>query len=129
MTAIASVYGRLGADPEAVATKTGKLMPRASLAVDPGEGRPTLWVKLIAFGERAEHLAAHAKGDTLSAVGRLQLSEWQDREGATRQTLEVVIDTLISARRTPARKAERQATAPRPGSPTGGVPLDDELAF
>ena len=88
--------------------KTGKPMTVASpLAVDQGEGKPTLWVKLIAFGEGAEHLAAHSKGDSLSAIGRLQLSEWTDREGATRQSFERVADTLVSARRAPhARRQE-----------------------
>jgi hypothetical protein len=38
MSATASVYGRLGGDPEAIATRTGKPMTRASLAVDEGEG-------------------------------------------------------------------------------------------
>ena len=88
--------------------KTGKPMTVASpLAVDQGEGKPTLWVKLIAFGQRAEHLVKHAKGDTVSAVGRLQLAEWTDREGATRQSFELVPDTLVSARQAPdARRQE-----------------------
>jgi single-stranded DNA-binding protein len=107
-------------------------MTTASLAVDQGEDRPTLWLKLIAFGGRAEDLAAHHKGDSLSVVGRLQLSEWQDREGTTRQTLELVVDTLVSARRSPRREAPAQEPRPRPPPRTAGpadAEFNDELTF
>ena len=127
MSVTASVYGRLGGTPEGVATKTGKPMTRASLAVDQGEGKPTLWLRLISFGEKAEHLAAHAKGDSVAAVGRLQLSEWTDREGAARKSLELVVETLASARRVPTRNTDgrvgRMDLGPDAVS-AAGVPLD-----
>ena len=134
MTAVLSVYGRLARDSENVATKSGKPMTTATLAVDQGEGRPTLWVKLIAFGERAEHLTAHGKGDSLSALGRLQMSEWTDREGQARQTLELVVDTLVSARRTPRRVAAdaqepRGRATRRTVEPADAAPLNDDLTF
>jgi single-stranded DNA-binding protein len=59
-------------------------MATAALAVDQGEGKPTLWLKLLAFGAKADHLLEHRKGDALAAAGRLHLSEWTGREGKAR---------------------------------------------
>ena len=101
-----AVYGRLGSDPHEHATRTGKPMATASLAVsvpDRSQGadegaEETLWLNVVAFGRVAESLAGHSKGDPVSVSGRLQFSRYQARDGADREQWQIVADALVSAR-------------------------------
>ena len=60
MSAQASIYGRLVADPKPIQTKTGTAMTTGTMAVSlptkDGEDA-TWWVNLLAFGRQAELLA------------------------------------------------------------------------
>ena len=111
-----AVYGRLGSDPREHSTRTGKAMTTASLAVnvpdrsrDADEGaEATLWLHVTAFGRVAESLARHAKGDPVSASGRLQFSRWTDREGDEREQWAIVADALVSARTVRPRGGRRK---------------------
>jgi single-strand DNA-binding protein len=117
MTASIAAYGRLGSDPRAVTTKSGKAMTVATLAVDIGEADgPPLWLGVVAFGKLADDLLRHRKGDTLSLSGRLQVRHWTDSDGAQREQWQVVADALVSARtvRPGARKARPAGDDARP---------------
>ena len=100
MTAQIAAYGRLGADPVQRQSQAGNPWATASIAVQIAEGddAPPQWFQLVAFGRVAETLANHAKGDLVSVAGRLQLNRWQDRDGTDHERLQIVADTLISAR-------------------------------
>ena len=106
MTMQISAYGRLGKDPKAIATQSGKAMTTASLAVrldcrEAGETfEGTQWLNLLAFGKVAEQLERHKAGDLLNVFGRCQLSRYETREGETRESLAVIVDALLSARST-----------------------------
>ena len=101
-----AVYGRLGSDPREFETRKGGAMATASLAVDVPDrsqgaedgATETLWLRVTAFGRVAESLAQHAKGDPVSASGRLQFSRWTDRDGDEREQWAIVADALVSAR-------------------------------
>jgi single-strand DNA-binding protein len=95
-----SAWGRLGNDPKAITTTTGKPMTVATLAVNLGgaEDAAPLWLGLVAFGGQAEILLRHTKGDCLSIAGRLQRRDWTDKSGVARQDLQLVVDHLVSAR-------------------------------
>jgi single-stranded DNA-binding protein len=75
-------------------------MTAANLAVDvsPRDGEATLWVRVVAFGKLAEALARHAKGESLSAAGRMELSRWTDAEGNARDNWQLIAESLGSAR-------------------------------
>ena len=111
-----AVYGRLGSDPHEHATRTGKPMATASLAVsvpdrsrDADEGaEETLWLNVVAFGRVAESLAGHSKGDPVSVSGRLQFSRYQARDGADREQWQIVADALVSARTVRPRGGRRK---------------------
>lgn len=108
MSATLAAYGRLGNDPRAIETKSGKPMTVATLAVDVGEAdAPPLWLGIVAFGKLADELLKHHKGDMLSASGRLQVRQYTGSDGAQREQWQVVADALVSARtvRPGARKA------------------------
>lgn len=100
MTAQISAYGRLGADPVQRQSQADKPWATASIAVQLAEGddTPPQWFQLVTFGRTAETLARHTKGDLLSVSGRLQLSRWQDHDGKDQERLQIVADTVLSAR-------------------------------
>ena len=159
MTAQIAVHGRLGRDPRAIDTSSGKPMATASLAVtvearvsgETGEG--TLWLDVLTFGRVADDLTRHAKGDMVSISGRLQLARYTNRDGETRENWQCIADSLVSAKSVHPRGGARTAgggTAPSskgqrtvwPTSGSGGpttpeppphvdadLPFDDPIPF
>lgn len=127
----ASVYGRLGQDPRAIETKTGKPMAVGSLAVAlecRGADEPvTWWVGLVAFGKCAAVLLTHSKGDLLSVSGRVQLNTWTDKAtGEEREQPQVVAEAIVSARTVrPGGGKRRQREEPTEPHPADD--LDAEL--
>jgi single-strand DNA-binding protein len=112
----ASIQGRLGADPVQRATKTGKPMTTASVAVDvgqPGKEPVTEWINILAFGAVGEALAQHVKGDLIAAMGTLSKSTYVARDGEERSGLSLLAESLLSVRTT----YERDAGKPNPTSP------------
>ncbi len=53
---------------------------------------------LVAFGELAESLALHVKGDMMGAFGRVKINRYTNREGEAREELQIMADGLVSAR-------------------------------
>ncbi|WP_295885430.1 single-stranded DNA-binding protein [uncultured Thiohalocapsa sp.] len=128
----ASIHGRLGKDPQPINTRTGKPMTAASVAVDVSQRdqESTLWVRVIAFGKLADQLAKHAKGETLSASGRLELSKWTAEDGTARESWQLIADALVSARtvRPGSARSNRQGTTgpPKPSN-SDAAPFDDPV--
>jgi len=91
------LVGNLGTDPEARITATGTTVVTASIAVHSSykQGEEwkerTDWFRLVAFGEAGETLRRFGKGERIHVLGRLQSSEYTDREGAKRTSVEVVV--------------------------------------
>lgn len=144
MSIHASAYGRLGRDPRAITTASGKGMASASIACDVSSQRDqdgTHWLPLLAFGGQAETLLKHQQGDMIAATGRMQRNVWTDKEGVQHVDLQLIVDTITSARtvRPGAKRAKR--TAPAGGKDGGSVRddyrdlarpadhLDDEIGF
>ena len=87
-------YGRLGSDPRAIETRTGKPMTVGNLAVDlpdrtqgADEGAShTLWLNVAAFGRAAEDLARCRVGQCVSVSGAVAVLSIPDSPGrATRR--------------------------------------------
>lgn len=99
MTAAAALYGRLGRDPDPRTSQSGNPWATASIAVALGDDdAPPMWFNVIAFGRTAEVLCKHAKGDLLSVSGRLQMNRWRGQDGAEREQLQIVADSIVSAK-------------------------------
>lgn len=110
MSLQASAYGRLGGAPRAIETRSGNPMTVATLAMDAGEeDGPQLWLGIVAFGKLADLLLRHAKGDLLSASGRVQVRRCTDADGTGREQLQLVADALVSARTVRPGGAKRPA--------------------
>lgn len=102
MSAQASLYGRLGQDPQQRTSQSGKDWATGSLAVTLGSGdeqdAPATWFGIVAFGKVAESLCKHRKGDLISVSGRLQLNRWRGQNGEDREQMQVVCDSIVSAK-------------------------------
>jgi single-strand DNA-binding protein len=89
--------GFLGGAPRTTTSANGTQVATASIAVHTsfkqGEGwqKRTDWFRLVAFGGSAERLASFGEGDRIAVQGRLQTSEYTDREGVKRTSVEVVV--------------------------------------
>ena len=105
MTMQASIYGRLGRDPEARQTASGTAMVTSTVAVSMEcreRGKDTKdeteWVNLVCFGRTAQALERHEKGDMIAAFGRVQLSTWTSKAGEAQRGFQLVADSIVSAR-------------------------------
>ena len=95
-----AAYGRLGADPKEIVTKTGNAMSVGNLAVnlpDRQGDEHTQWIGVVAFGRAAETLLKHEKGELLSVSGRVQLNVYTS-SGDQQEQLQVIADVIVSAR-------------------------------
>lgn len=145
MTMQASVYGRLGRDPEARQTATGTAMTLVGVAVSlecRARGKDTReeteWINVVCFGRTAQALERHEKGDMISAFGRVQLSTWTSKTGEAQRGFQLIADSIVSARtsRPGSRRKEKEGdlagTArkadPAQQGPTADDP-DDEIPF
>lgn len=91
-----------------------------------------LWRKLAEYAEKFLH-----KGDKIYIEGRLRTRKWTDKEGAQRQTTEIVADTVVNL--TPRRDSVAQqgtdlpaaTDAPKEPEVPVGEPVNsaDDLPF
>ena len=85
--------GRLGRDPETRYTQSGKAVASFSLACSEKRGgeEATEWVNVVAWEKLAEICGQYlAKGSLVFISGRMQTRKWQDKDGGTRYTTEIV---------------------------------------
>ena len=124
--AAVSAYGRLTGAPREIKTRTGTPMTVARLASslpcrENGEdGEATAFFGLVAFGDLAESLARHVKGDALGAFGRVQINRYKNRDGEAREEMQITTDGLVSARTIRpggGRKKKKAAAAPHTPDP------------
>ena len=94
------LIGRLTRDPELRYTTSGIAVANFSLAVDrpytnqQGE-RETDFIRVVVWRKLAETVANYmAKGRLVAVDGRLQISNYEDKEGNKRQSAEVVAENV-----------------------------------
>ena len=95
------LMGRLTRDPELRRTGTGIAVASFTLAVDrdyaPKDGgqRETDFIDIVAWRSTAEFVSKYfSKGRMAVVSGRLQIRNWQDKEGNKRRSAEVVADNV-----------------------------------
>lgn len=87
------LMGRLVADPE-VSTygKDDELVARYRLAVDRVGSDGADFISCVVFGAGAEFVEAYlTKGKKIAIVGKLKTGSYEDKEGNTRYTTDVVV--------------------------------------
>ena len=95
------LMGRLTRDPELRRTQTGTPVASFSLAVDrdfadksTGQ-RATDFIDIVAWRNTAEFVSKYfTKGRMAVVEGRLQIRDWQDKDGNKRRSAEVVADSV-----------------------------------
>jgi single-strand DNA-binding protein len=85
--------GRLGRDPETRYTQSGKAVASFSLACSEKRGgeETTEWVNVVTWEKLAEICGQYlVKGSLVFISGRMQTRKWQDKDGGTRYTTEII---------------------------------------
>ena len=109
------LMGRLTRDPELRRTGSGVAVAPFTLAVDrdfasQGGEKETDFVDIVAWRSTAEFVSKYfTKGRMAVVSGRLQIRNWQDKEGNKRRSAEVVADNVYFG------DSKRDGTAPTSG--------------
>ena len=99
MLNVVVLQGRMTRDPELRHTQAGKSVTSFSVAVERdfksnGE-KETDFIDVVAWGQTAEFVCNYlGKGRMIGVTGRLQVREWQDRDGNRRRSAEVQADRV-----------------------------------
>ena len=94
------IMGRLVADPELRATASQISVTSFTVAVDRDRkdetgAYPTDFIDCVAWRTTAEHICKYfRKGSSIVIGGRLQIRNWEDREGAKRRTSEILVENV-----------------------------------
>lgn len=114
------LVGRVTADPELRYTPSGAAVTNFRLAVDrpfttkQGE-RETDFIDIVAWRQNAEFCSNYLrKGRLVLIDGRLQIRNWETKEGEKRRTAEIVADVVRGLDRPPRDQAVAEPTAAAP---------------
>ena len=109
------LMGRLTRDPELRRTGSGIAVASFTLAVDrdfggrDGGEKETDFIDIVAWRNTAEFVSKYfAKGRMAVVSGRLQIRNWQDKDGNKRRSAEVVADNVYFG------DSKRDGSAPAP---------------
>lgn len=97
------LMGRLTANPELKHTNSNLPVVNFSLAVNrsyvkQGEERKADFIDIVCWRSTAEFVSKYFfKGQQVAVVGKLQVRDWQDKEGNKRRAYEVVADEVFFA--------------------------------
>ena len=136
------LIGNLGADPELRHLQNGASVANFRLATSEtfkdkttGEKREqTEWHNVVAWRGLAEITEKYVrKGSKIYVEGKLRTRQWQDKEGQTRYTTEIVADemTLLDRPSNDGGAPRQAATAQQPmaagssAAASGGDDVDD----
>ena len=137
------LMGRLTRDPELRRTGSGVAVASFSLAVDrdfaaQGAEKETDFIDIVAWRNTAEFVSKYfTQGRMAVVTGRLQIRNWNDKEGNKRRSAEVVADNVYfgdSKRdgasggfdQTPSYGSSYQSQpAPAPAAPQSSAPASD----
>ncbi len=143
----AILIGYLGADPEIKGLENGTSLARINLATTEsyknknGERvNETEWHTITFWNKLAEIVEKYVKkGDMIYVEGRIRTRKWEDKEGITRYSTEIIATnmTMLGGKRTnntennPTTTAQEQAsTENTQQEPTANTPpADDDLPF
>ena len=95
------LVGNLGQKPELRQTKNGNSVCNFSVATnetkkngDTWENH-TEWHRIVVFGRVAENCGKYLdKGAKVAVEGKLQTSSWDDKDGNTRKSTEIIADKV-----------------------------------
>jgi single-strand DNA-binding protein len=121
------LIGRLGNNPEIRYTPSGAAVANFNMATNESwndkngqKQERTEWHRIVVWGKLAQLCGEYlAKGRQVYVEGRLQTRQWQDKEGQTKYTTEVIATTIQFLGAAGERGAS-QGTDNRAAPATGG---------
>lgn len=140
----AILNGRLTKAPELKQTNSGKSVCGFTIAVDRSRDREkTDFVPIVAWGKTAEFVNQwFGKGDLITIVGRIEVRNYEDKNGNKRTAFEIVADevSFCGSKAETGTGGARQGDQPARVQPaasfaTGGaddfeeIPISDDLPF
>ena len=144
MNAHVAACGRLNMDPELRTTKAGKVRSTTRTAIampqpygaDEDADPPTLSLSITDFGQTAEMLACHVRGECLSIASPLEMCPYKSRGGELRGGWTCIANSVIGPRSSRPRgggksKSGNDGATARPAATPDPVhvPLDDPIGF
>ena len=125
-----TIMGRLTKDVDLKTTPAGVSVASFTVAVDrdfmEGGEKKTDFIDCTAWKQAAEFVSKYfSKGSMAIVSGRLQIREWQDKEGNKRRTAEIVADNVYFGE---SKKSDGDSK-PRPAGKPIDVPTDGDLPF
>ena len=106
--------GRLGKKPEQKAMPSGETVVNFSLACGwkSKNGEGTEWVNCTAFGKLADVICQYLdKGSRIYVAGKMRTRRWEDKEGNTRYSTEIVVRDMQMLDGKPGVHQQQQAPA------------------
>jgi len=129
------LIGRLGQDPTLAYTQQGTAVANFSIATseswtkDGEKQEKTEWHKIVVWKRLAEICGEYLqKGSNVYLSGRLQTRKWEDKEGNTRYTTEIVAREVQFLDGKQQQHQEPQAVYNKPDEP-GGENSDTDIPF
>ena len=97
-----TLVGHLGRDPEVRFTPQGQAVCNFSVATtekwndkDGGKQERTTWHSIVVWGKQAETCGQYlAKGRLVYLEGKIQVREYEDKEGQKRKAFEIVANNV-----------------------------------
>lgn len=125
------VMGRLTRDVDLKTTPAGVSVASFSMAVErdfaEGGEKKTDFIDVVAWRQTAEFVSKYfTKGMMAVVSGRLQIREWQDKEGNKRKTAEIVADNVYFGE---GKKDNGGSNQTKPAGNPIDVPTDGDLPF
>ena len=125
------LLGNLGRDVEMRYTASGEAVANLAVATSSewknretgDKEQATEWHRCVAFGKLAELIGQYChKGSAVYLEGKLRTRKWDDKEGATHYTTEVVLDEFINLDKREAGQSESAAPSPAPEAEPSATP-------
>ncbi len=113
------IVGNLGKDPEVRYIPNGQAVANFTVATNESwtnktngqREERTEWHRIVAWGKLAEFCKGYLnKGKQVYIEGRIQTRQWEDKEGNSRWTTEVIAQTLQLLGRAPQGSGEEIPT-------------------
>lgn len=125
-----TIEGNLTADPEHDTSENGVEYARLTVAVNDRrlneqtgkwEDAGTVFHRAVVFNDQARHVVdSLRKGDSVLVAGDLRFGSYKDKEGAERESRDIVADTVAASLRFATVSIERAPKASGPNANAEG---------
>ncbi len=118
------LIGNVGQDPEVTQSASGMMIAKLSLATSDGMKDKntgevkTEWHRIVAFNKTAEIIEKYVKkGSTISIDGSIQYGKYDNKEGVTVYTTDILCNRLVLLDKREGNGQQSQQNYQRPQQP------------